>query len=131
MFGFTDTDDFNHAVEEVGDEVTAVYPDQGDGELGTMVIPNTVCILKGAPHLEGARKLVDWLVSKKVEEKLAFGRSRQIPVRTDVPHPEGTKVPGKDFRAMKVDWDAVAGDDGKELDRRLEEIQKLLGWKRD
>jgi iron(III) transport system substrate-binding protein len=121
-FGWTDTDDYNHAVEAEA-PVAIVYPDQGEGQLGTMVIPNTVCILKDAPHLEAAKRLVDYLLSKDVEKALAFGRSRQIPVRPDVEHPPETKVPGKDFRAMEVDWESV----GTNLEKRLTEVRKILG----
>jgi iron(III) transport system substrate-binding protein len=120
-FGFTDTDDFNHALE-AGAPVVAVYPDQGEEQLGTMVIPNTVCILKDAPHLEKAKKLVDYLLSKEVEKKLAFGLSRQIPVRPDVEHPPETKVPGKHFRAMEVDWETAA----RELEARQKIIEEVL-----
>ena len=97
-------------------------PDQGEGQLGTMVIPNTVCILKDAPHLDGAKKLVDYLLTKEVEKKLAFGLSRQIPVRPDVEHPPEIKVPGKDFRAMTVDWETAAG----ELEARQKIIRDVL-----
>lgn len=121
-FGWTDTDDYNHAVEAES-PVDIVYPDQGEGQPGTMLIPNTVCILKDAPHLEQAKALVDYLLGKEVEKALAFGRSRQIPVRPDVDHPPTTKVPGKDFRAMEVDWMDV----GTNLEARLGEIRRILG----
>ena len=35
------------------------HPHQGDGQIGTMLIPNSVGIIKDCPHPEAARKLVD------------------------------------------------------------------------
>ena len=122
-FGFTDTDDFQHGVEhfrERGEEVeiVAIYPDQ-DG-VGTLLIPNTVCIMKGAPHLDAAKRLVDYLSSKRVEAELANSVSRQIPVRADVPAPESTRKPSRDFKAMEVDWDAM----GAEFTKRAAELRE-------
>ena len=78
-FGLTDTDD---AIEEVenGRPVAIVYPDQGEGQIGTLVIPNTLAIIKGSPNPEAARRLVDYLLSPAVEAKLAQGPSAQIPL---------------------------------------------------
>ena len=42
-----------------------IYPDQGEGEIGCMVIPNAVVLIKNAPQLENAKKLVDYLLSKE------------------------------------------------------------------
>jgi iron(III) transport system substrate-binding protein len=60
-----------------------VYPDQ-DG-LGTLVIPSTVCLIRGAPHPQAARRLIDYLVSSEVESQLADGRAGYIPIRPDAP----------------------------------------------
>ncbi|MEE8148328.1 MAG: extracellular solute-binding protein, partial [Longimicrobiales bacterium] len=91
-WGWTDTDDFNVARER-GDPVAIVYPDQepveeGGKPLGTLLIPNTVCVIKDAPHPDAARRFVDWVLSREIEERLAFARSAQIPVRADVPRPD-------------------------------------------
>lgn len=104
-FGWTDTDDFNVALD-AGAPVAAVYPDQDT--VGTMVIPNTVAILREAPHLEAAQRLVDFILSPAVEESLAASRSAQIPVRVSVPRPENVKG-FDDFRVMQVDFDKVGG----------------------
>ena len=119
-FGLTDTDDFNVAREE-GFPVAVVYPDQGAGELGTLLIPNTVAILADAPHPEAARQLVDFILSREVEERLAFARGAQIPVRADVPRPPHVKGPG-DFRAAPIDYRAL----GRELPARQAEIEELF-----
>jgi iron(III) transport system substrate-binding protein len=77
-FAATDTDDVVVA-NRGGAELEMVYPDIGDG--GTLLIPNSVAILAGAPHPEQARRLVDFLLSAEVEEMLARSDSRNFPVR--------------------------------------------------
>ncbi len=119
-FGLTDTDDFNVA-REGGYPVAIVYPDQGQEGVGTMVIPNTVCILEDAPHAENAKKLVDYVLSRKVEEKLAFARGAQIPVRDDVPRPEHVRS-AADFKVLEVDFAAV----GRELSKRQRELEEMF-----
>ena len=54
-FGLTDTDD---AMGELaaGSPVALVYPDRQEGELGTLFIPNTLAVIKGAPHPAGPRR---------------------------------------------------------------------------
>jgi iron(III) transport system substrate-binding protein len=112
-FGLTDTDD---ALEELaqGRPVAIVYPDQGPEGIGTLVIPNTVAIIKGGPNPEAARQLVDYLLSPGVETKLAAGPSGQVPLRKGLAVPDRLGLP-KDFRQMEVDfvaaaarWDAAA-----------------------
>src|SRR4029453_7354201 len=65
-FGLTDTDDAMGEVE-AGSPVAIVYPDRKPDELGTLFIPNTLAIIKGAPHPEAARALADHLLSPEVE----------------------------------------------------------------
>jgi len=117
-FGFTDTDDYNVAKIQKF-PVEAIYPDQGEGEFGTLVIPNTVAMIKNCPHPEAAKKLIDFILSHEVEEALAFGDSAQIPLHPGVKKPAHVKVPGKDFKAMKVDFEKAA----KDFDRS----QKIFG----
>ena len=61
-YGLTDTDDACTAVEN-GKPVILLFPDQGDGERGTLVLPNTVAMIQGAPHPEAARTFIDFLLS--------------------------------------------------------------------
>jgi iron(III) transport system substrate-binding protein len=75
---FTDSDDVITA-QARGASVAMVYPDMGDG--GTLVIPNTVALIAGAPHPDDARKLIDFIVSAEVEEALARSPSGNYPVR--------------------------------------------------
>ena len=105
-FGLTDTDD---AIEEVenGRPVAIVYPDQGEGQIGTLVIPNTLAIIKGSPNPEAARRLVNYLLSPAVEAKLAQGPSAQIPLHPSLALPAHLGLPGV-FKRMEIDFSAAA-----------------------
>jgi iron(III) transport system substrate-binding protein len=86
LVGITDTDD---AVGEVdaGRPVRIVFPDHdadAASKLGVLYIPNTVAVVKGCPNQDGAKKLVDYLLSPEVEKKLAESESKQIPVNPNV-----------------------------------------------
>ena len=120
-WGWTDTDDFNVALEN-GHPVALVYPDQGPDGMGTLLIPNTLAVLADAPHPAAARRFVDWVMRREIEERLAFSRSAQIPVREGVPHPDHVRLPGADFRAMDVDYGAV----GRTIEARGEELRELF-----
>jgi iron(III) transport system substrate-binding protein len=118
-FGFTDTDDFRKQQVE-GRPVDLVYPDQGPGEPGTMLIPNTVARVKDGPHEEWAQRLIDFLLSPRVEQMLAESDSAQIPLRASVARPDHVKGPPA-FRVMKVDWAALA----RNWEPLLAELQAL------
>ena len=120
-FGFTDTDDVRKVVLQ-GKPVTQVYPDQGEGQPGTLLILNTVALIKGGPRPDLGRRFIDFLLSKDVEERLAHGDSAQIPLRGDVKRPDHVKGPPQ-FRAMAVDWNEVAVS----ATERLKELEALWG----
>lgn len=101
-FGLTDTDDAVGESEK-GLPVTIVYPDQGDGELGTLFIPNTVSLIKGARHAPAARRLIDYLLSPQTEIALARGPSAQIPLNPQVDVVTRVATP-KTVRPMQVDF---------------------------
>ena len=112
-FGLTDTDDAHEALQDKA-PVQVVYPDQDD--LGTLVMPNAVVLIKGGPHPAEARALVDHLVSPEVEKRMT-DTAGHIPLRRD------TGVPGApgptSFRTMQVDYRLVA-----------DEIAKIEPWLR-
>jgi iron(III) transport system substrate-binding protein len=105
-FGLTDTDDAIIEVEK-GMPVAIVYPDQGAGEPGTLFIPNTLALIKGSPHSQQARRLVDYLLSPAAEEQLARGPSAQIPLNEKVEFEPRVETP-RTIRAMQVDFSAAA-----------------------
>ena len=105
-FGITDTDD---AIIEVdnGMPVAIVFPDQAEGELGSLFIPNSLCIIKGGQNTANARRLVDYLLSPEVETRLATGSSEQFPVNPNVAT-KSRALPDHPIRWMEVDFDAAA-----------------------
>lgn len=104
----TDTDDISVALK-AGKPAAMVFPDR-DG-LGTLLIPATVALIRGAPHADAAKTLIDYLLSHEVEEKLAFADCAQIPVREKVKRP--AHVPDlSSIRVMAVDYSVVAENMG-------------------
>lgn len=87
-WAFADSDDANVALEG-HKPVAVVYPDQ-DG-IGTLVMPNVVALVKGAPHPDAARRLIDHLLSPGVEQRLAASEAAQMPLHPDVPVPAHVK----------------------------------------
>ena len=87
-FGLTDTDDANGAILD-GKAVAVKLPDP---QLGMILIPNTVSIIRNAPNPSAAKKLVDFLLSADTERMLAKARGAQIPL-------------GRDLSDVKTPWD--------------------------
>jgi iron(III) transport system substrate-binding protein len=101
-WGLTDTDDAL-AELDAGRPAKIIYPDQGAGEPGTLYIPNTVAILKGAPHADAARRLADYLLTPEVETRLSLGPAGQIPLHPSAESSDRVQTPAT-VRAMAVDW---------------------------
>jgi iron(III) transport system substrate-binding protein len=90
--GLLDSDAACTALEN-GAPVKIVIPDQkpaqkGGPTQGTLIIPNTVGIVAGAPHLAQARQLVDFLLRPETEQALVDAGWSHAPL-----HP-GVKVGG-------------------------------------
>ena len=113
IVGLTDTDDAHEAILR-GDPVEIVYPDQvatfpGSAEpLGVFIIPNTVALVADSPRPDLGKRLIDYLVSEKVEARLAASTSAQIPVREGLKTQETLKLPQEGLVRMKVSYEDVA-----------------------
>lgn len=101
--GLTDTDDANGAIED-GYPVAILYPDSPQDK--TVVIPNTVALIAGAPHPEAGQALIDYLLSAEVEKKLSAGRAAQIPLAQGVAG-AGKTPPLSELAVAEVDWQKV------------------------
>lgn len=102
--GFTDSDDVNVAVQS-GKPVGLILPDnQG---LGTLLIPNTVAMIKNGPNPKEGRELIDYLLSREVESQLAYSEAAQIPVRSGVAKPANV-LDISSITFMQVDYQDIA-----------------------
>ncbi|NPA44462.1 MAG: extracellular solute-binding protein [Chlorobi bacterium] len=111
--GLTDTDDAFEAMKESND-VGIVFLDQNG--IGSLIMPNTVNLIKGSKHQENAKKIFDYLLSRKTEEKLAISCT-QMPLHKGVKVPK--EIPSLDnIVPMKIDYDKTS--------KKLEEIQEYL-----
>lgn len=118
-WGITDTDDAIIEVE-AGMPAAIVFPDQMPNEWGTLLIPNTIAILKGAPHPVAAAKLADYLMTPQTEDRLAMGDSAQIPLSREA-STQPRVVPPEGARWMKVDYEQAA-EQWEKVARVLTEI---------
>ena len=122
-WAFTDTDDF-HVAKLKGFPVACVFPDQQDGGIGTMLIPNSVALVKGGPNQEAGRKLIDKIVSRECEALLAAADGAQMPLREGVPGPKDPAIkPLGAFRQMQ--WDPQWT--GENLGRFLQQFGGRFG----
>ena len=112
--GLTDTDDAHEALKE-GANIGVVFLDQQD-DFGTLIMPNTVCLINGAPNPANGKKLIDYLLSRKTEAALAKSAA-QMPLHKGVEIP--ADVPSLDnIIPMKVDYNRAA--------EKLEQIQPWI-----
>lgn len=105
-FGLTDTDDAMQQVER-GAPVKIIYPDQGEQEMGTLFIPNTLALVRGSANPQGAEMLLDFLLSPDAEGRLVMGPSAQVPLNTKTEATPRIETP-ESVRAMDVDFDRAA-----------------------
>jgi len=89
------------------ENISIIYPDQKEGEVGIFVVPNAVMMIAHAPHPKLAKRFIDYLLSKKSEEQLALADCAQIPLHKDVTAPKGLKSISE-LKVMKVDYANVA-----------------------
>ena len=108
-FGLTDTDDALVEIER-GMPVAIVYPDQGEGQIGTLFIPNTLALIKGSPNPQAAEKLVDYLLSAEVERRA--GRRAERP--DSIARRRGRFAAGEDAERSASDGSRLEGG-GREM----------------
>jgi iron(III) transport system substrate-binding protein len=115
-FSLVDSDDVVNRMKQ-NQPIDLVYPDQGGGDFGCFIVPNAVVLIAGSPHAESGKKLVDYLLSKETERKLAFSDAAQIPLHPGVPIPPQLQPIGS-IKVMKVNYAEIAA--------KLQAIQAFL-----
>lgn len=101
---FTDTDDV-YAAQRNKWPVALNHLDQGGA--GSLAIPNTAAIIKGAPHPAEAGELMEFFLSERLEELMAQSDSHNYPI-----HPAVAES-YKEFaipKPLKVDYGKIADE---------------------
>src|SRR6266568_1616417 len=62
-FSLVDSDDAVNRKKQ-GKPVEIIYPDQEPNGLGVLILPNAVALIKGGPHPENGKQLINYLLSK-------------------------------------------------------------------
>jgi len=106
LFGFTDSDDIAGAQRE-GFPVAPLPVTEE-----TLFVPNTVGVIRGAPHPEAAQRLFEFLSDPKVSQKLVELRALE----------GATLDPARAATGLQVDWDALLRD----LDPATEELKQIF-----
>jgi len=115
-FSLVDSDDAVNRMRQ-GKAINMIYPDQGKNDIGCFIVPNSVVLVKGAPHSDKGKKLIDYLLSAETEGKLAYADCAQIPLNPSVETPKELKPLSK-IKVMKVNYSEVA--------KKMIEIQPFL-----
>lgn len=84
IVGVTDSDD---ALAQIGKDPMRFYiaDTRRQPQLDAVVVPGSVAMLKGAPHAQAARRLVDALLKVETETQLAFAMRGVTPLRGEFP----------------------------------------------
>ncbi len=111
--GLADTDDAFVAIL-AGEPVDMIFLDQDS--LGSLIMPNTVSLIANSPDAENGKRLIEYLLEKETESKLAHSCA-QIPLRAGVNTPD--YVPTMEaIRPMQIDYSLTA--------KKLEAIQPFI-----
>ncbi len=110
--GMTDTDDALGELD-AGKPVAIIFPDAAPDparpRMGTLYIPNTVAVMKGAPNPAGARKLIDYLLRPETEKRLASGGAFQFPLNPAAAVPPRAPLKSRrELKPMAVDFERAA-----------------------
>ena len=116
LFSLVDSDDATNAMRN-GKPVWQIVPDQEEGGLGCLVLPNVTVLIKGGPNPENGRRLIDYLLSPETELELAFADCAQIPLHEGVESPDDV-IKIEELKVMKVDFEAIS--------KKLLDIQPYL-----
>ena len=105
-FGFADSDDIASEIHDGRPVVELPMCDE------TLIVHNTVGVVRGAPHPAAAQKLFDCLQTRAIQEQLVQGQALE------------SAQPGETNAGprLKVDWDALL----READSGTEEMKTIF-----
>ena len=100
-----------------GVRATVIYPEEG-----SVIVPGYICILKDTQNPEGARKLVDWWLSR--DGQLAMSLGYMHPVKFGIKEPAGAQsLIDLKIHSLPVNWSKLAVEE-KQVKEKFAEIMK-------
>jgi iron(III) transport system substrate-binding protein len=99
-----DTDDANEMLLD-NKPVKMIYPDQNG--IGTFVLPNSIALVKGGPNQENGKKLIEYILSRETEQKLAKISSAQMPLRANL-EPYSPSFDLSKIKVMDINYTQIA-----------------------
>lgn len=103
--GLMDTDDAFEAKKESAD-IDYLFLDQEKNGLGSLIMPNALSLIAHSPHPENGKKLMEYLLSKEVEAKLAQSCA-QMPLIKGVQTPK--EIPSLEHIVpMKIEYEEAS-----------------------
>ena len=100
----TDTDDANEMLLDKK-PVKIIYPDQAN--IGTLVLPNSIGLIKGGPNPDNGKKLIEYIMSAQTEQRLAKLASAQMPLRPGL-EPYSPLFDLHNIKTMAIDYSKLA-----------------------
>ncbi len=89
------------------------WPADAKGQRSTLFLPYYIALVKGAPHSDNGKKLIDFLLGKSAQETVS-SIARGIPARSDVQPTDANfqKLHGflEGVKVYTPDWNAVLRD---------------------
>ena len=100
-----------------GVRATVIYPEEG-----SVIVPGYICILKDTKNPEGARKLVDWWLSR--DGQLAMSLGYMHPVKYGIKEPAGAQsLIDLKIHSLSVNWNKLSVEE-KQVKEKFAEIMK-------
>lgn len=113
------------SIREDRSNFSVFIPATDDGSRSTVSLPYVAGITRGAPRLENAKKLLDYLLSVGVQQTVS-GEALGMPVRADVRPETGPNTPAEVLEGVNIwhpDWNQVLDT----LDASFIAYQKATG----
>jgi iron(III) transport system substrate-binding protein len=118
MWGLTDTDDALGAMKK-GAPVDIIFPDLGDEDIGTLVIPNSIALIKGGKNNKNAKEFIDYMLDIETEKYLIELDWCQVGIRETG---ADTLLDISGLKSMKVSFESIF----KNINEAKQDLQELF-----
>lgn len=117
------------SIKDDGSKFVIFFPEMADHSRTTVALPYVAGVTKGAPHADGAKKLLSFLLSDEVQKSVATD-ALGIPVKDAIVKASAGSADGNSptgllngVQVWSPDWNTVLGD----LDADVAAYQKATG----